>query len=77
MRTKGHRNTSISGDTRVDWSEAFELVPSLNVGYVWHAGVHAAEVAEGLLRIFGAEPSIVLAGLHRARRRWRLTGFRA
>ena len=45
------RNTTISGDTRVDWSEAFELVPSLAVGYVWHAGVHAAEVAEGLERV--------------------------
>jgi hypothetical protein len=50
-RTAGHRNTTISGDTRVDWSEAFALVPSLTVGYVWHAGVHAAEVAEGLIRI--------------------------
>jgi DNA modification methylase len=45
------RNTTISGDTRVDWSQAFELVPSLAVGYIWHAGVHAAEVAEGLERI--------------------------
>jgi DNA modification methylase len=51
MRTKGHRNTTVSGDTRVDWSEAFALVPSLQVGYVWHAGVHAAEVAAGLERI--------------------------
>ena len=51
MRTKGHRNTTVSGDTRVDWSEAFALVPSLTVGYVWHAGVHAAEVAAGLQRI--------------------------
>jgi DNA modification methylase len=50
-RTRGHRNTSMSGDTRVDWSEAFALVPSLTVGYVWHAGVHAAEVAQGLERI--------------------------
>jgi DNA modification methylase len=50
-RTSGHRNTTLSGDTRVDWSEAFALVPSLQVGYVWHAGVHAAEVAEGLVRI--------------------------
>ncbi len=49
--TAGHRNTSISGDTRVDWSEAFALVPSLAVGYVWHAGVHAAAVAQGLERI--------------------------
>ncbi|HEY8869659.1 MAG TPA: DNA modification methylase [Candidatus Limnocylindrales bacterium] len=51
MRIKGHRNTTLSGDTRVDWSEAFALVPSLIVGYVWHAGVHAAKVAEGLERI--------------------------
>jgi DNA methylase len=50
-RTAGHRNTTLSGDTRVDWSAAFELVPSLTVGYVWHAGVHAAEVAAGLERI--------------------------
>jgi DNA modification methylase len=47
-RTRGHRNTTLSGDTRVDWSEAFALVPSLAVGYVWHAGVHADEVAQGL-----------------------------
>src|ERR1035437_5332485 len=51
MRGKGARNTTMSGDTRVDWSEAFELVPSLAVGYIWHAGVHAAEVAQGLERI--------------------------
>jgi DNA modification methylase len=50
-RTVGHRHTTLSGDTRVDWSEAFALVPSLSVGYVWHAGVHAAEVAAGLERI--------------------------
>jgi DNA methylase len=50
-RTTGHRNTTLSGDTRVDWSEAFALVPSLEVGYVWHAGVHAAEVAAGLVRV--------------------------
>jgi DNA modification methylase len=48
---RGGRNTTMSGDTRVDWSEAFALVPSLAVGYVWHAGVHAAEVAQGLERI--------------------------
>ena len=27
-RTAGHTETSISGDTRADWSEAFELVPA-------------------------------------------------
>jgi DNA modification methylase len=49
--TRGHRNTTLSGDTRVDWAEAFALVPSLTVGYVWHAGVHADEVAAGLKAI--------------------------
>jgi len=50
-RSAAHRATSLAGDTRADWSEAFALVPSLRVGYVWHAAVHAAEVAEGLMRI--------------------------
>jgi DNA modification methylase len=50
-RTAGHENTTLSGDTRVDWSEAYALVPSLEVGYVWHAGIHAAAVADGLVRI--------------------------
>jgi hypothetical protein len=51
MRTQGHRNTTLSGDTVADWSEAFALIPSLEVGYVWHGGVHAAAVADGLVRI--------------------------
>jgi DNA modification methylase len=51
LRTKGHRNTSISGDTRADWSEAFELVPSLTVAYVWHADRFTLEVGTGLRRI--------------------------
>src|ERR1019366_6999216 len=50
-RTEGHTETTISGDTRADWSEAFELVPSLQVAYVWHASVHTTEVLAGLLRI--------------------------
>ena len=50
-RTAGHTNTTISGDTRADWSEAFELVPSLQVGYVWHASKFTREVLDGLLRI--------------------------
>jgi hypothetical protein len=43
-RTKGHNETAIS-------SEAFELVPSLEVAYVWHAGKFTREVLDGLLRI--------------------------
>ena len=50
-RTEGHRNTSISSDTRADWSEAFALVPSLEVAYVWHASQFTREVLDGLLRI--------------------------
>ena len=50
-RTKGHQETSICGDTRADWSEAFALVPSLQVGYVWHASRFTREVLDGLLRI--------------------------
>jgi DNA modification methylase len=50
-RTEGHTQTSISGDTRADWSEAFGLVPSLQVGYVWHASKFTREVLDGLLRI--------------------------
>jgi hypothetical protein len=34
-----------------DWSEAFALVPSLQVGYVWYASIHTLEVLEGLLGI--------------------------
>ena len=50
-RTKGHTETTISGDTRADWSEAFALVPSIQVAYVWHASVFTHEVLDGLLRI--------------------------
>ena len=50
-RTAGHTHTSISSDTRADWSAAFELVPGLQATYVWHASVFTREVLNGLLRI--------------------------
>jgi len=50
-RTEGHTATTISGDTRADWSDAFAFVPSLKVAYVWHASVFTREVLDGLLRI--------------------------
>src|SRR5882672_5458699 len=50
-RTEGHTQTEISGDTRADWSEAFALVPSLQIGYVWHASIFTREVLNGLERI--------------------------
>jgi len=51
QRTEGHRETTISGDTRADWSEAFALVPSLQAAYVWHASKFTREVLDGLLAI--------------------------
>jgi DNA modification methylase len=51
QRTRGHTETTISGDTRADWSEAFALVPGLDVAYVWHASKFTREVLDGLLRI--------------------------
>jgi DNA modification methylase len=50
-RTPGHTNTSISSDTRADWSDAFALLPSLQAAYVWHASKFTREVLDGLLRI--------------------------
>ena len=50
-RTEGHTETTISGDTRADWSDAFALVPDLQVAYVWHASKYTREVLDGLLRI--------------------------
>jgi hypothetical protein len=50
-QSKGHSAMSISGDTRADWSEAFGLVVSLQVGYVWHAARFTREVLNGLLGI--------------------------
>ena len=50
-RVEGHTQTTISGDTRADWSEAFALVPSLEAAYVWHASKFTREVLDGLLRI--------------------------
>lgn len=49
--TEGHGNRVLSGDTVKDWSHVYALVPSLEVAYVWHAGVYACEVGEGLRSI--------------------------
>jgi len=38
---------NVANDHRVDWSAAYALF-SGTVAYVWHSGVHAAEVAAGL-----------------------------
>jgi DNA modification methylase len=38
---------SVLNDDRVDWTAAYKLFPG-DIAYVWHAGLHAAEVARGL-----------------------------
>ena len=65
-RTDGHTETTISGDTRADWSEAFELVPSLAICYVWHASIYTREVLEGLLRIGFLYPQQIIWNKGRA-----------
>lgn len=58
-RTRGHkirtkapatyrRAAGIMNDHRVDWSEAYALVPSIVVAYVWHASSVGFKVAAGL-----------------------------
>ena len=60
-RTECHTETTISGDTRADWSEAFELVPSLQIAYVWHASLFTREVLNGLLRIGFLYPQQIIS----------------
>jgi hypothetical protein len=38
---------TVANDHQVDWLAAYRLFPG-DVAYVWHAGLHAAEVARGL-----------------------------
>jgi hypothetical protein len=65
-RTEGHTETTISGDTRADWSEAFGLVPSLQIAYVWHASAFTREVLDGLLRIGFMYPQQIIWNKGRA-----------
>lgn len=68
--------TSMVNDDRADWSEAFELVPSIDVAYVWLADIWVAEVVAGLRRI-GLELSQMIVwdkmawALSRASYHWR------
>ena len=38
---------AVANDDQVDWAKAYALFPG-DVAYIWHAGVHANEVAQGL-----------------------------
>jgi DNA modification methylase len=44
---KQRQTGTVPNDDRVDWRAAYRLFEG-DVAYVWHAGVHAAEVAAGL-----------------------------
>ena len=44
---EGGKTAEVANDDRVDWTAAWSLFPG-DVAYVWHAGVHAAHVAEQL-----------------------------
>ena len=50
-RTAGHTETTISGDTRADWSDAFALVPVARGGVRLARIKFTREVLDGLLRI--------------------------
>ncbi len=63
-----YRLGRVANDDRADWREAFALLPG-DVAYVWHGGLHAAVVADGLeasgfeirSQIIWAKPSLVLS----------------
>lgn len=46
-RWKNKGTGLVSNDSKVDWADAYLLFPG-DVAYVWHAGIYAADVAEGL-----------------------------
>lgn len=49
LNPRTRQGGNVVNDDRIDWSEAWALFPG-DVAYVWHAGIHAAEVALGLQR---------------------------
>jgi hypothetical protein len=63
-----YRLGQVANDDRADWREAFALLPG-DVAYVWHGGLHAAVVAQGLeaagfeirSQIIWAKQSLVLS----------------
>ncbi|RUM95272.1 site-specific DNA-methyltransferase [Pseudaminobacter arsenicus] len=65
------RTGRVANDDRADWRAAWALFPG-DVAYVWHAGVHAATVADSLeacgfairSQIIWAKPRLVLSRGH-------------
>jgi DNA modification methylase len=59
-----HALGRIQNDDRVDWTPALQLFPG-DIAYVWHAGVHASEVATSLVSIgFEIRAQIIWAKQH-------------
>ena len=47
LNPRTRQGGKVANDDRIDWSQAWALFPG-DVVYVWHAGIHAAEVALSL-----------------------------
>ena len=47
LNPRTRQGGKVANDDRIDWSEAWALFPG-DVAYVWHAGIHASEVARSL-----------------------------
>jgi len=47
LNPRTRQGGKVANDNRIDWSEAWALFPG-DVVYLWHAGIHAGEVARGL-----------------------------
>ncbi len=47
LNPRTRQGGKVANDNRIDWSEAWALFPG-DVAYLWHAGIHAGEVARGL-----------------------------
>ena len=55
---------AVKNDDRADWTAAYLLFPG-DVAYIWHAGVHAAEVAAGITAAgFSIRSQIIWAKQH-------------
>jgi len=48
LNPKTVQSGKVANDDRVDWSKAWALFPG-DVAYVWHAGIHAGEVAASIV----------------------------
>jgi DNA modification methylase len=47
LNPRTRQGGKVANDDRIDWSEAWALFPG-SIAYIWHAAIHAAEVARGL-----------------------------